>query len=135
MTKISQSFCWVLFLIFILTYIFLWLKQFSKIFQNRCVCLEITDKNLSLSVIELFTFAVCVIGGQPATLCICFLEQSNSYPIIFLHNIALLIKQAPWHISCSLNDQIHIRLISLPGKQKLNWVWIRSSSIKKQEWG
>ena len=73
MTKISQFFCWVLFLIFILTDIFLWLKQFSRIFQNRCVCLEITDKNLSLSVIELFTFAVldfaickknlCILGG------------------------------------------------------------------------
>ena len=57
MTK-TQFLCCVLFIIFILKEICLWLKQHSKISENRCDCLEITDKNLSLSVIELFTFAV-----------------------------------------------------------------------------
>ena len=58
MSKISQFFCWEIFLIFFLADICLWLKQHSKISENRSDCLEIADKNRSLSVIELFTFAV-----------------------------------------------------------------------------
>ena len=51
-------FCWIWDLILVLTDICLWLQQLSKISKNRCLCLEITDKYLSLSVILLFIFAV-----------------------------------------------------------------------------
>ena len=53
--KIFSVFCWIWDLILILTHICLWLQQLSKISKNRCVCLDITDKYLSLSVILLFT--------------------------------------------------------------------------------
>ena len=58
LTKFSQFFSWIWVLILILTDICLWLRQLSKISKNRCVCLEITDKYLNLSVILLFTFAL-----------------------------------------------------------------------------
>ena len=53
-------FCWLWDLILVLTDIFLTLQQLSKIFKNRSLCLEKTDKYLSLSAILLSIFAVHV---------------------------------------------------------------------------